>query len=158
MKSDSSLKMPATSLTPARDLAEHYDAWLCDVWGVVHNGVAAFKPAVEALCNYRAAGGKVVLITNAPRPSRAVYPQLDQLGVPREAFDEIVTSGDVTHALIRARASAPLFHLGPPRDHLMLENLPNTMVDEADAEICLLTGAWMTKPKWQKITTRNSPA
>ncbi len=141
MKPDTQLAIPPNRLTPARDLADHYDGWLCDVWGVVHNGVSAFRLAVEALCNFRSAGGHVVLITNAPRPSRAVYPQLEQLGVPREAFDDIVTSGDVTHALIKAQADAPLFHLGPPRDHLMLEDLPNDLVGEHDAEICLLTGA-----------------
>ncbi len=127
-------------LTPASELAEHYDGWLCDVWGVVHNGVAAFEDAVEALCRYRAGGGYVVLITNAPRPCRAVYPQLKRLGVPREAFDSIVTSGDVTQALVKKRPKAPLFHLGPPRDHMILEGLPNPIVDRPEAELCLLTG------------------
>ncbi len=136
----STLLVPSNVLTPASELAEHYDGWLCDVWGVVHNGVAAFEDAVEALCRYRAGGGHVVLITNAPRPSRAVYPQLERLGVPREAFDSIVTSGDVTQALVRKRPTVPLFHLGPPRDHMMLEGLPNPIVDWSEAELCLLTG------------------
>jgi len=131
---------PPTVLTPANELAEHYDAWLCDVWGVLHNGVAAFEDAVEALCRYRAGGGHVVLITNAPRPRRAVYPQLERLGVPREAFDSIVTSGDVTQVLVKKRPDAPLFHLGPPRDHMILEGLPNPIVDRSEAELCLLTG------------------
>ncbi len=140
MSSASSLLVPPDVLTPASELAEHYDGWLCDVWGVVHNGVAAFDDAVEALCRYRAGGGYVVLITNAPRPSRAVYPQLERLGVPREAFDSIVTSGDVAQALVRKRPTAPLFHLGPPRDHMMLDGLSNPIVDSSEAEICLLTG------------------
>lgn len=134
------LLVPPNVLTPASELAEHYDGWLCDVWGVVHNGVSAFEDAVDALCRYRAGGGYVVLITNAPRPSRAVYPQLERLGVPREAFDTIVTSGDVTQALVKKRPNAPLFHLGPPRDHVILEDLPNPIVDKSQAELCLLTG------------------
>jgi HAD superfamily hydrolase (TIGR01459 family) len=134
------LLVPPNVLTPASELAEHYDGWLCDVWGVVHNGVSAFEDAVDALCRYRAGGGYVVLITNAPRPSRAVYPQLERLGVPREAFDTIVTSGDVTQALVKKRPNAPLFHLGPLRDHVILEDLPNPIVDKSQAELCLLTG------------------
>ena len=140
MSHASSFLVRPNVLTPASELAEHYDGWLCDVWGVVHNGVAAFDDAVEALCRYRAGGGHVVLITNAPRPCRAVYPQLERLGVPREAFDSIVTSGDVTQALVKKRPNAPLFHLGPPRDHMILEGLPNPIVDRSEAELCLLTG------------------
>ena len=61
--------MTLSRLTPASELAENYAGWLCDVWGVLHNGVAAFPAAVDALCRYRAGGGRVILITNAPRQS-----------------------------------------------------------------------------------------
>ena len=78
---------------------------LSDVWGVVHNGVAATPEACDALARFRAQGGTVVLITNAPRPGEVVARgTLDRLGVPRAAYDGIVSSGDVTHALIAARA------------------------------------------------------
>lgn len=140
MNPTSSLLVPSNALIPANELAEQYDGWLCDVWGVIHNGFAAFEDAVDALCRYRTAGGYVVLITNAPRPRRAVYPQLERLGVPREAFDCVVTSGDVTQTLITKRPNAPLFHLGPPRDEIILEGLPNPIVARSQAEICLLTG------------------
>ena len=65
-------------------LARDYDVLLCDVWGVVHNGVVAFAPACEALSRFRAGGGTVILITNAPRPGATVGRILDRLGVPRE--------------------------------------------------------------------------
>ena len=52
-------------------LAGGYDVVLCDVWGVVHNGVAATPEACDALTRFRAGGGTVVLITNAPRPGAA---------------------------------------------------------------------------------------
>lgn len=133
--------MTLSRLTPASELAEHYAGWLCDVWGVLHNGEAAFPAAVDALRRYRAGGGHVVLITNAPRPSSEVLPQLAQLGVPEDAFDVTVTSGDVTRALVQARPEAPLFHMGPARDHAMLDGLHNPIVGLEDAEICLLTGA-----------------
>src|SRR5438874_10360651 len=85
-------------------MAVGYDVVLSDVWGVVHNGVAATPEACDALRRFREQGGNVVLITNAPRPGDVVARlTLDQLGVPRAAYDGIVSSGDVTHALIAAR-------------------------------------------------------
>ncbi|WP_324751779.1 TIGR01459 family HAD-type hydrolase [Roseovarius sp. Pro17] len=127
-------------LTPLSGLANHYDGLLCDIWGVIHNGVAAFESAVDALCRYRASGGHVVLITNAPRSCREIYPQLERLGVPRAAFDSIVTSGDVTRKAVKEKAGAPLFHFGPARDHSVLEGLTNPIVGISDAKLCLLTG------------------
>src|SRR5438477_11311881 len=85
-------------------LARDYDVVLCDVWGVVHNGVVASAEACDALVRFRRQGGSVVLITNAPRPGEVVVPLLDRLAVPRAAYDAIVSSGDVTRAIIAAPA------------------------------------------------------
>src|SRR5712691_6262474 len=86
-------------------LAGGYDVVLCDVWGVVHNGAAATAEACDALARFRHGGGTVVLITNAPRPGEVVArTTLDRLEVPRAAYDGIISSGDVTRALIAARA------------------------------------------------------
>src|SRR5262245_1760314 len=96
--------------------AAGYDVVLSAVWGVVHNGVAATPEACDALARFRALGGTVVLITNAPRPGEVVARfTRDRLGVPRAAYDGIVSSGDVTHALIAARAGDRVFHIGPER-------------------------------------------
>ncbi len=130
----------STGPTPLSALASQYDGLLCDIWGVIHNGVAAFDDAVDALCRYRASGRHVVLITNAPRPAKDVYPQLERLGVPRDAFDCIVTSGDVTRNLIQGDPDTPLFHFGPARDHSILEGATNPIVGISDARLCLLTG------------------
>ncbi len=135
-------EFPASSagLTPLSQLLDHYDGLLCDVWGVIHNGIAAFDDAVDALCRYRASGRHVILITNAPRSSSEIYPQLERLGVPRDAFDSILTSGDVTSKLIRDKPAAPLFHFGPRRDHSILEGVTNPIVGLSDAKLCVLTG------------------
>src|SRR6266566_1174452 len=94
-------------------LADDYDVVLSDVWGVVHNGVIASTEACDALARFRKHGGTVVLITNAPRPGAAVARlTLDRLDVPRAAYDGIVSSGDVTHALIAARAGARVLAIG----------------------------------------------
>src|SRR3989337_478092 len=77
-------------------LADRYDLILCDVWGVLHNGVRAYEAASDALTRFRQKGGRVVLVSNAPRPGASVGAQLDGFGVPRTAYDAIVTSGDLT--------------------------------------------------------------
>jgi HAD superfamily hydrolase (TIGR01459 family) len=97
-------------------LSGRYDAILCDIWGVLHNGRDAFRPASEALAAFRRDGGTVVLITNAPRPNPIIRDQALAFGVAPDAFDEVVTSGDVTIGMIAARHGAPLYHIGPPRD------------------------------------------
>eukprot|EP00873_Tetraselmis_striata_P029811 jgi/Tetstr1/450075/TSEL_037121.t1 len=122
-------------------LAPAYKAVLCDVWGVLHNGVAAFPKACEALQRYRAeTGGKVVLITNAPRPSPPILEQLARLGVPRDAFDAVVTSGDVTRAQLQAHSDIPVMHIGPDRDHSLFTGLDLTLTDEAGAGQVVCTG------------------
>jgi HAD superfamily hydrolase (TIGR01459 family) len=119
-------------------LASAYDVVLCDVWGVVHNGVVAFADACDALGRFRRQGGTVVLITNAPRPAAVVMTILDGLHVPRAAYDAIVSSGDVTRAVIAARAGERVFHVGPERDVPMFEGLdaPLAGVESADYVVC----------------------
>jgi HAD superfamily hydrolase (TIGR01459 family) len=121
-------------------LAPSYDAVLSDVWGVVHNGVAAFPAACDALARFRAAGGRVVLITNAPRPGEVVARMLDKLAVPRAAYDTIVSSGDVTRAEIAERPGKNLFHIGPPRDLPIFDGLGRNFVPLADADYVVCTG------------------
>jgi HAD superfamily hydrolase (TIGR01459 family) len=98
------------------EIAGNYDVVFSDIWGVVHNGERSFAEATDALAQFRRRGGTVILITNAPRPSAPILAQLDHLKVPRDCFDDIVTSGDVTMGLIAARGAAPVHHIGPSRD------------------------------------------
>ena len=120
-----------------RDIAAHYDVALCDVWGVLHNGVEAFSAASQALADARAAGMTVVLITNSPRPHPGVKAQIRGLGVLDESYDRIVTSGDVTRALI-ADAPRRIWFIGAPRDYVLLEGLDVEEVgmDEAEVVVC----------------------
>lgn len=122
------------------ELAEEYDALLCDVWGVLHNGVKAFPAAVDALLRFRATSGPVLLITNAPRPHNPIRRQLAALGVPDDAYDDIVTSGDVTREVIAARPGVKLMHLGPDRDLSFYDGLDAAFVGEEDAELVSCTG------------------
>lgn len=119
-------------------LARDYDVLLCDVWGVIHNGIAAFAPACEALMRFRARGGTAILVTNAPRPGVAVTRILDRLGVPRAAYDAITSSGDVTRGIIAQRGSERVFHLGPDRDRPIFAGLEATFaaLESADYVVC----------------------
>ncbi|MDE1973599.1 MAG: TIGR01459 family HAD-type hydrolase [Hyphomicrobiales bacterium] len=121
-------------------LAGGYDVLFCDVWGVVHNGVAAFPQACEALIRFRRAGGTVILITNAPRPGASVQPVLDDFGVPREAYDAIVSSGDVTRGIVVARPDRRVFHLGPQRDLPIFDGLDVEFAPSGTADYVVCSG------------------
>jgi HAD superfamily hydrolase (TIGR01459 family) len=99
------------------DLSGRHDAVFCDLWGCLHNGKAAFPAAVSALRGFRAAGGKVVLLTNAPRPQSSVIKHLDALGVPRDAWDIVVTSGDAAQmGMLSGAVGRKVHHIGAPKD------------------------------------------
>ncbi len=99
------------------EIAADYDAVFCDLWGCLHNGIAAFPAAVAALDAFRAQGGHVLLLTNAPRPRAAVLRQLAALGVPAGVYDDIVTSGDAAQAaLFAGLVGRAVYHLGPEKD------------------------------------------
>jgi HAD superfamily hydrolase (TIGR01459 family) len=120
------------------EIAPNYDVILSDVWGVVHNGVEAFPAACDALMRARARGTAVVFITNAPRPNEAVGRMLDRLHVPRETYDAMASSGDVTRAVIKARRGQSLCHIGPERDHSVFAGLDATFetLERADYVVC----------------------
>ncbi|MBV9564778.1 MAG: TIGR01459 family HAD-type hydrolase, partial [Bradyrhizobium sp.] len=83
-----------------RDLIDGTEVVLSDIWGVVHNGLEAFPEACEALHRFRGRGGTVILITNAPRPAESVQQQLRKFGVADDAYDAIVSSGDLTRLYV----------------------------------------------------------
>jgi len=119
-------------------LARDYDVLFCDVWGVVHNGIAAFPKACDALMRFRGGGGAVILITNAPRAGAAVARILDRLDVPREAYDAITSSGDVTRGIVASRLPQAVFHLGPQRDLSIFNGLGVSFapLESADYVVC----------------------
>ncbi len=99
------------------EIADRYDAILSDVWGVVHNGVAPHPGAAGALAAFRAQGGAVVLITNAPRPSPPLISMLDRMGVDRSAYDAMVSSGDATRAMLEPYRGKVVHYVGPPEEN-----------------------------------------
>lgn len=131
---------PARALAGFSEIAGNYDAVLCDLWGVAHNGIAAYPSAVDALVQYRKAGGKVVFITNAPRPSPPIVTLIDRLGVVREAYDDIVSSGDATRSMIAEYSGKVIHHVGPPtEDDSLYEGLNVTRGPAEEAEVVVVT-------------------
>lgn len=124
------------------ELAGQYDALLCDVWGVIHNGRESFPAALDALVRWRAEVGPVVLISNAPRPSLAIHSQLEHFKVPREAWTAFVTSGDATRALLHERAPGPCWSIGPARDAPLYDGLGLAFADAEDARFVCVTGPY----------------
>jgi HAD superfamily hydrolase (TIGR01459 family) len=128
------------------EISDGYDVILCDIWGVLHNGVASFTQASAALVSFRRRGGAVILISNAPRPSPPIARQVLKLGVSPDAFDAVVTSGDVTIGLMEQQASDRVLHIGPERDLILLDAVADAsgarpkLVSLEDAQYALCTG------------------
>lgn len=135
---------PIPTLSGLSEIAEERDLILCDVWGVLHDGQKAHQAAGDALIRFRNLPGsrrrRVVLVSNAPRPGEGVQRILDRFGVPREAYDAILTSGDLTRDLIAARPGARIRHLGPERDLGIFAGLDLTLVPEEEADLIVCTG------------------
>jgi HAD superfamily hydrolase (TIGR01459 family) len=126
-----------------RELAPDYDALVCDVWGVLHNGRDAFSAACEALKIFKAERGPVILLTNAPRPARDVEEMFVRYGVPLDCYDAIITSGIAAREELALRSEAgtlAMFHLGPEKDQGIFEGLNVELVDAAKASVVLCTG------------------
>lgn len=146
------------------ELTGHYDVLFCDVWGVVHNGVAAYPTAVEALKRARAQGVTVILVTNSPRPNPGVEAQMLLLGVPEDAYDRVVTSGDVTRDLI-AEGPRKVFHIGNERELSIYDGLGVELVEEFEAAGIVCTGLFDDEVETpedyaellQRLRSRNLP-
>ncbi len=110
------------------EISAPYDVLLCDLWGCVHDGIRPLPEAVAALQRFRASGGTVILVTNAPRQRSAVRAQLDEMGLPRDSWDDIASSGDAARvAMYRGTVGEKVWFMGEPRDEVFFE--PATLVE-----------------------------
>jgi HAD superfamily hydrolase (TIGR01459 family) len=106
------------------EISDQYNALFVDLWGCVHDGVTAFPAANEALIRYREKGGKVILVTNSPRPRAGVEQQLTGFGVSRDAWDSIASSGDSARAaMFQGMVGSKVYFIGDPRDLPFFEPL-----------------------------------
>ncbi|MGH7486765.1 MAG: TIGR01459 family HAD-type hydrolase [bacterium] len=129
-------------LSSIAPLAETSEAWIVDIWGVMHNGARAHAAAGDACWRFRARGGIVVLLSNAPRPFSAVIPHMTSLGVDPDAYDTGVTSGDATREMIAEWQGRPLFHIGPERDRGLFEGYEVRFSAPDAAEVVICSGLY----------------
>ncbi len=129
-------------------IADEYDGFILDLWGVIHDGVAPLPGAPKCLAELHAAGKPVVLLSNAPRRAAAIQRQLRRMGIPDAHYAGIMTSGEASFVMLRDRPDAwyealgaRVFHLGPARDRNVMEGLPLEVLDSpAGASFVLNTG------------------
>jgi HAD superfamily hydrolase (TIGR01459 family) len=128
-------------------IADQYDVAFVDLWGCMHNGISAFPQAVAAMRAFRAGGGKVVLVTNSPRPWESVARQISAMGVTEDSWDAIATSGDSARAaMFRGIVGQKVYFMGEsPRDDdfftplrimddpLYIQRVP---LDQAEGIVC----------------------
>ncbi|MBB3712392.1 HAD superfamily hydrolase (TIGR01459 family) [Limimaricola variabilis] len=106
------------------DISGSYNAAFVDLWGCMHNGVRAYEEAVAAMRGFRAAGGKVILVTNSPRPRASVEAQVEGLGVPRDCYDSVASSGDSARAaMYQGAVGEKVWFIGDERDEAFFEPL-----------------------------------
>lgn len=135
-------------LTSFAPLADGHDGFVLDLWGVIHDGVQAYAGAIDCLGRLRAAGGRVVFLSNAPRRAEPVRNGLRAMGVPDSFYDGVITSGETTYSMLRDRPDpwwrslgTRLFHIGPERDRTVFADLGLDEVSEpAKASFVLNTG------------------
>ncbi|HAC59204.1 MAG TPA: TIGR01459 family HAD-type hydrolase, partial [Rhodobiaceae bacterium] len=147
-------------------IADNYDALLCDVWGVLHNGKKAYPGVPQALANFRAKGGHVLLLSNAPRPSDALPAMFENLGIPHDVYDGILTSGDATRLCLASHElGTRCYHIGPDRDLALFDQTGVERVGENDADFILVTGPFDDevegpedyRTQFERLTARGLP-
>ena len=121
-------------------LADHYDGFILDLWGVVHDGIRPYPGVIDCLDRLRAAGKGICVLSNAPRRNASVVRKLDGMGVGREQYHHLYTSGEAVYEHLAARPDRwyrglgrRLFHLGPPRDADVYVGLDYAVVDAPEA-------------------------
>ncbi len=133
-------------LAGLRALAASYDAFIVDLWGVVHDGVRPYPAALDALAHL--APRPVLLLSNAPRRAYSAQNMLRRMGVADTLYTAILTSGEAAWLALRdrtdpwfARLGTRVYHMGPQRDRNVLEGLDLTVTSRPDqADFVVNTG------------------
>ena len=118
-----------------------YDTFVIDLWGVMHNGISLNSKAMETIENLKKNSKKIVFLSNAPRPSSKVINFLLKMGMNKKYLSSVVTSGEAAmRAINRNKFGKNFFHLGPPRDTSVFENVKDNKVDIDKCDFILCTG------------------
>jgi len=135
-------------LTGLAALADDYDGLILDLWGVVHDGSTAYPGVVDCLRHLRQRDKRVVLLSNSPRRTESLVRMLAAMGVARDLYLDLISSGEAVHDAL-LRRSDPWFaalgrrclHVGPAHDRHLFDGLDLNRVEKiADADFLLATG------------------
>src|SRR5260370_17352877 len=135
-------------LAGVRDIADRYDGYILDLWGVLHDGQAPLPGVIDCLTRLKSSGKRLVVLSNAPRRAHLVEERVTEIGIPRTLYDHLLSSGEEVWQHLKRRDDAfyaalgrVCYHIGPPRDDNMLADLALSRVaDVAEAEFILNTG------------------
>lgn len=117
------------------EISANYELALVDLWGCVHDGKTIYPAAEAALIQFRGNGGRVILVTNAPRPRAAIKDRLNAMGLSPDAYDGIATSGDAAQeAMLMGAVGQRIWHLGPDKDDSFFTDLPDWAKDRPAIE------------------------
>ena len=140
--------MTLRSLLGLSEIAGDYDGFILDLWGVVHDGAHAYPPSAETFKQLQAAGKKTLLISNAPRRAYALVDTMAKMGLARDLYGEVLSSGEATRQAILKRddpffaaLGRKAYHLGPERDRSIFDDTNLEIVaDVAAADFVVNTG------------------
>jgi HAD superfamily hydrolase (TIGR01459 family) len=149
-----------------RDIVADHDGYIVDLWGTLHDGIKPIPGAVDCLAALKAAGKRICLLSNAPRRIQSVTARLDEMGVPRDVYDFVLSSGEAAHLALaerkdpergdpwHARLGNRCYHLGPPRDNDVRDGIGLEIVDRVgDADFILATGI----DEWDETVEQHAP-
>jgi HAD superfamily hydrolase (TIGR01459 family) len=120
-------------------ILDRYDAVICDIWGVLHNGITVYQDAVAALRRAKAKGKHVILLTNAPKRSDVIQQRFKKMGVADAFWDATLTSGDcIAQYLAENAQDQAIFHWGQDDDKGIYQDhdFNLTTLDKADMIVC----------------------
>ncbi len=151
---------PVRRLAAVTELVQEHEGFLVDLWGVVHDGERLGEGVREALVELAARGARICFLTNTSRLGRQVVDHLVAMGVPRETFLDVVSSGDVTRAALLARSPAPsrVLHVGNPAFVPWVFELGFTFVETLEeVDLVVATGTVSGEEELAGVKERLAP-
>ena len=123
------------------EVYEKYDSVICDIWGVIHNGQELFSSSVDCLYDLKNKGYPIILVSNAPRPGEEIKLMLEKMGLEKNCYDKIITSGDLTQKILNdGSLGQNCYHIGPDRDLKIFDGVGVNRVSFDESDFIFITG------------------
>ena len=125
-----------------KSVANSYDVFFIDIWGVLHNGLSLHQTSVNVLDELEKLNKKYVLLTNAPRPNKTVIKFLKKMGLDEDKCRKVFTSGEsALKYLEKNYKDKNFYHIGPPRDFDLFQLFEKNKINNLEqSDFILCTG------------------